>query len=313
MRNFDFLTGGHTFMVRCSIGITLVDSSPTTITDLLSQADTACHQAKNEGRDCFKLYREIAPEEILHLEGVGLKEQIERALGEERFTLSFLPVKDCATSTIRAFETLIQMQSHQEIPVRAFLIAAERFDLAPRIDRWVIDQALRQFSACNNANLSISVNLSGRTLQQEDLIEYIRGRLAEYQLNPDRLTFEIAERTALASVTQTKHFMEKVKDLGCGLALDDFGVSLNSINLLRHLPVNQLKIEAGLISSVRSSPFNQAVISSIVGIARELDIETVAKGVVRDDEGAELCRLGVNLLQGQEIEDCCRKLPSLGA
>jgi ammonium transporter, Amt family len=310
LRDFTFSAGDHDFRVHCSIGITLIDSSPTTTTELLSEADTACHEAKDQGRNCFKFFREIAPEEILHLEGKGLKEQIQRALDEERLSLSFLPVKNWTADRITAFEILVQMGSKdQEVPARAFFLAAERFDLAPRIDRWVIGQALLQLRSCNDDRLAISINLSARTLQQDDIIAHIRDRLAENQLDPARVSFEIPERAVLKSVTQTKNFMEKLREIGCGLIIDDFGVSLNSINLLKHLPVNQLKLEAGLVSSVRTSTFNQAVIASIVRIAQELGIEVVAKGVVRGEEVQTLRSLGVHYLQGQEVGQPLRELP----
>lgn len=311
LRDFSFSAGEHTFKVHCSIGITLIDSSQTTTTELLSEADTACHEAKNQGRDCYKFFREIAPEEILHLEGKGIKEQIERALEDERFALSFIPIKDVIVDRIAAFETMVQMSSNgQEVPARAFFLAAERFDLAPRIDRWVIGKALRQLGTCSDNTHAISINLSGRTLQQDDIISYISDCLAEHQLDPARVSFEIPERAVLDSVTQTKNFMEKLKEIGCGIIIDDFGVSLNSLHLLKHLPVNQLKLEASLVSSSRTSTFSQAVISSIVRIARELDIEIVAKGVMRRDEATALCNLGVHYLQGHEIGQPCRELPN---
>jgi len=312
MRDFSFAAEGHTFAVHCSIGVTLIDGSSFSPTELLTQADTACHEAKNHGRDCFKLYRDIAPEEILALEGSGLREQIDRALIDNNFALNFFPIKDCTTGKFSAFETFVQMSSgNREIPARAFFAAAERFDLAPRIDRWVIAEALRQLAACDNPEVVLSINLSGRTLQQSDIIEYILACLTEHHLDPARISFEIPERTVLASVTQTKNFMEKVRELGCGVVIDDFGISLNSLNLLRHLPVAQLKIEASLISNATSSAFDRAVISSIVAIARELNIVTVAKGVMRNEDEVLLCDLGVQLIQKHELTPPLTCLPNL--
>ncbi|HAD04115.1 MAG: hypothetical protein A2005_09885 [Desulfuromonadales bacterium GWC2_61_20] len=313
MRDFVFAAEGHTFSVHCSIGVTIIDGSSFTPTELLTQADTACHEAKNHGRDCFKLYRDIASEEILALAGSGLREQIERALDEHNFALNFFPIKDCTSGHISAFETFVRMSSgNREIPARAFFAAAERFDLAPRIDRWVIAEALRQLAACTNPAIVLSINLSGRTLQQVDIIDFIAGCLKEQGLDPARISFEIPERTVLDSVTQTKNFMEKVKELGCGVVIDDFGISLNSLNLLRYLPVAQLKIEASLISNAASSPFDRAVIVSIVSIARELNIITVAKGVMRNEDELLLCSLGVQMIQKHELAPPLSRLPNLG-
>jgi len=312
MRDFVFGAEGHTFAVHCSIGVTIIDGSSFSPTELLTQADTACHEAKNHGRDCFKLYRDIAPEEILALDGSGLRDQIERALESNQFALNFFPIKDCANGDVCSFEAFVQMSSgNKDIPARAFFAAAERFDLAPRIDRWVIAEAMRQLAACDNQDLLLSINLSGRTLQQTDIIDFIRGCLNKYQLAPARISFEITERTVLDSVTQTKNFLEKIRELGCGIVIDDFGVSLNSLNLLRHLPVAQLKIEANLVNNASSSPFDRAVIASIVSIAHELGIVTVAKGVMRNDDETLLCSLGIQMIQKHELLPPLSQLPSL--
>jgi EAL domain-containing protein (putative c-di-GMP-specific phosphodiesterase class I) len=300
--------------VHCSVGVTLIDGSDFSSTELLSQADTACHEAKNHGRDCFKLYRDIAPEEILALEGSGIREQLEHALEQGCFALSYYPVTDCATGKHLSFEAFVQMNSGgRDIPARAFFAAAERFDLAPRIDRWVISEALRQLAACSNPETTLSINLSPRTLPQPDIVDFICDRLAAHDLNPRRISFELAERTVLDSVTQTKNFMEKVREVGCAIVIDDFGVSLNSLNLLRHLPVAQIKIEASLVNNAAASSFNQAVIASIVRIASELNIVTVAKGVMRSEDEELLCHLGIQAIQKHELSPPYSQLPALTA
>lgn len=311
MRDFVFGAEGHTFAVHCSIGVTMIDGGSFSPTELLTQADTACHEAKNHGRDCYKLYRDIAPDEILALEGSGLRERIERALETGQFALNFFPIKDCASGDIAAFETFVQMNSgSKDIPARAFFAAAERFDLAPRIDRWVIAEAVQQLARCDNPDLRLSINLSARTLQQVDIIDFIRNSLSQHNLAPARVSFEIPERTVLDSVTQTKNFMEKVKELGCGIIIDDFGISLNSLNLLRHLPVAQLKLEANLVNNASASTFDRAVIASIVSIANELGIITVAKGVMRNEDEKLLCALGIQLIQKHELSPPLSRLPS---
>lgn len=301
MREFYFSSAGQSFNIHCSIGVTIIDNRPYSPEVLLSQADTACHEAKKHGRDCFKLFSEVSPEEVLNLEG-GLRDQIERALNNNGFSLVFLPIHRLAGNRIVGFEGLVRMQAgDQLVPAVAFLSAAERLDLAPRIDQWVISHALEQFACVQDQTLTLSINLSGRSLQHPEMLEYIEELLSRYPVDPGRIIFEIPERSILDSVTQSKNFMQKLRDFGCQVAIDDFGVSLNSINLLRSLPVNQLKIEATLINGVCTSGFNQAVVRSLGEIAKELNIASVAKQVDRQETMDCLKDLPINLIQGHWV------------
>lgn len=299
LREFVFTAEGQSFRVQCSIGITLIDSRQVPPSVLLSQADTACHEAKTQGRNTYVLFREIDPHDTLHLQQTGIRELLETALAQQGFSLVFLPVVDSQSGLIHHFDSAVRIiNGTSEIPASAFISAAERFDLIQRIDRQVITMALEHLTGITDRSMHLSIKISGRTLQQSDILTFIGDSFTATGVEAQRITFEISERAILESVSQVKNFMEGLREMGCGIAIDDFGVSLNALSLLERLPIQQLRIEGNLVNSICSSSFNHALLSSFVSIARELGVQTVAKQVFREEEARELRRIGIDLLQG---------------
>lgn len=302
LREFVFTAEGQSFRVQCSIGITLIDARETTDNTLLSQADTACQEAKKLGRDGYKLFREIAPLAPLAWSGSGLREQLERALANDGFRLEYLPVIAAGSDRVIASQGALRMRCGEEdLPAGAFQFAAERFDLIQAIDRQAISMALH-YLASRPDNHQLGLALSGRSVQQTDLLPFLRNELEQSGVAPGRLVFALTERTVLESATQTKIFMNGIRDLGCGIAIDDFGVSLNSIPLLQELPVDQLWLEGNLVNSIGASPFNRILVASIVHLASEIGLRTVAKQVVDGDVALLLCECGVDALEARYLQ-----------
>jgi len=185
-----------------------------------------------------------------------------------------------------------------------FLPAAERFGLAPRLDRWVIEHtcawfALRREAA--DAFESCAINLSGQSLTDPTLAEFIASTFARHALDPARFCFEITETAAIAGITQARQLIESLRRRGFRFALDDFGSGLSSFGYLKALPVDVLKIDGVFIRHIAADALDEAMVRAIAEVARIMDKTTVAEFVESDAQVAILNRLGIDYLQGYLI------------
>jgi EAL domain-containing protein (putative c-di-GMP-specific phosphodiesterase class I) len=203
------------------------------------------------------------------------------------------------------FELLLRMRDPDGglIAPDAFLYIAERLGLIKEIDRWVIAQAIDLLAAHRSAgrDLRLEVNLSGYTIGDPALLELIERRLDETAVPPDRLIFEITETAAVSNLPQATAFAERLSQLGCRLALDDFGAGFGSFHYLKHLPFNYLKIDGEFVRDCTANETDRILISAVVQIARGMRKRTIAE-YVEDQETVEvLSRLGVDYGQGFHV------------
>ena len=230
---------------------------------------------------------------------------IREALARSRFVLHAQPILDLKTDTIVQFEILIRMlgENDELIPPASFLPAAERFGLIRSIDRWVVGQSIqligRQKKLGNDIRLS--VNLSGKSLGDFELTTLIERELDENDVDASRLTFEITETTAISDSERAKIFAIALKQIGCHLALDDFGVGFSSFHKLKTLPVDYLKIDGSFIRDLPKNKVDQHLVRAMVEVARALRKRTVAE-FVGSEETLKLVRdAGVDFGQGFHI------------
>ena len=174
-----------------------------------------------------------------------------------------------------------------------FLPPAERFDLAPAIDRWVISRAARLAR-----DRRVEVNLSGQSIGAPGLPDFVEARLAEAGADPSNLVFEITETAAAQDLNQARRLAERLSELGCGFALDDFGTGYGSFTYLKHLPVGYIKIDTEFVRTLRAGSPDCQVVSAIVDVARNFGIQTIAEGVEAQDTVGLLRTLGVDYAQG---------------
>jgi PAS domain S-box-containing protein len=225
------------------------------------------------------------------------EERIASALAEERMLVYAQPIFDAATGAEVAGELLVRMSSPgdraETLLPAAFLPVAERYGLIQRIDAFVVRNALALVG-----NRRLAVNLSAVTLCDRRAREEIIGLLAGDRAAASRLTFEITETAALEHIDAASSFAEMVGELGCGLALDDFGTGFGSFTYLRQLPLRYLKIDLSFVVGMVGSEDDRRVVQSIIGIAREFGLRTIAEGV-EDEATLQLLReMGADLVQG---------------
>jgi diguanylate cyclase (GGDEF)-like protein/PAS domain S-box-containing protein len=295
-------SSGHARRVTASLGIALLEPGRRLTPDaVLVEADLAMYEAKEAGRDRYAVADgERADDHVATR--ISWADMIRDALAEDRFVLHAQPIVDVDSGRIGQYELLLRMlgADGELIPPGAFLAVAERFDLIGQIDRWVVRRGIAMLAEASQAgrDITIEVNLSGRSTGDPELLALIEAELHESGVDPARLIFEITETTAVANIAAAQAFAVRLADLGCRFALDDFGAGFGSFYYLKHLPFDYLKIDGEFVRHCAEDRTDQLVIQAVVDIARGLGKRTVAEQVGDDATIALLRRLGVDQAQG---------------
>jgi diguanylate cyclase (GGDEF)-like protein/PAS domain S-box-containing protein len=302
VRNHFVHVGEQPIGVTASAGIAFFPEQGGSAEEILARADQALDRAKRQGRDQFVIFKPDDKWQARVDSRLSGEKSIREALAKGRFVLHAQPILDLRTNEIVQYELLIRMldDQNQLVPPASFLYTAERFGLIRSIDRWVVRQAIRIISqqrALGN-NVRLSVNLSGKSVGDLELTTLIEKELSEGRVEPGQLTIEITETTAITDAERSKIFAIALKQIGCRLALDDFGVGSNSMNQLKHLPVDYLKIDGSFIRDLPSNKVDQHLVRAMVEVAKALKKRTVAEFV----SSAEILKLvrdsGVDFAQG---------------
>lgn len=302
MQQFVFIESGQAFNIYCSIGIVLIDNAEFTAEEIFSQADMSCFHAKSEGRNRYHMFDLSEQEELRKSADISWSKRIGDAIKNDYFTLHFQPVVGVSGVQAEHYEVLLRMimDGEEIIQPNAFLPAAERLGVAIDIDYWVVRNALRKLSEfeAEGRDVHLSINLSGRVFEESGITQKIQSYIAQYNVNPLHIIFEITEQTAVRHIDKATVVINELKKMGCRFALDDFGVGFSSFNYLKRLPVDFLKIDGDFVSDMVNDPVDQAMVQSIIQIARTLKKQTIAE-YVKDAATLELLKqFGVDFVQG---------------
>lgn len=284
-----------------SVGIALYPAHANDPDQLVARADAAMYQAKQAGKNSWRSYQadlDSSREMVLRMEW---NQRIDRALEEHLFELHFQGVYIVATGKLSHYEVLIRMRegpdSTEYIMPSHFIGVAEQSGQILAIDRWVLTQSLEMLAA--NAELpALAVNLSGRSLDDAGLIDFIAEQLELSGVDHHRLMFEITETAALSDLQDAQRFIEALREMGCGVSLDDFGNGFSSFAYLKYLNANMLKIDGLFIQNICNELDNQLFVKAIVDVARGLGKTTVAECVENRDVFDMVKKLGVDMVQG---------------
>lgn len=221
--------------------------------------------------------------------------RIRNAIDNDRLVLHSQPIVELATGRVVQEELLVRMLGDDDevIMPGEFLPPAERFGLAPAIDRWVVVRA-----AEIARERRVEVNLSAQSIGDPGLPAFVEARLAEAGAAAGNLVFEITETAAAEDLDQARRLAGRLAELGCGFALDDFGTGYGSFTYLKHLPVRYIKIDTEFVRTLRADSPDRQVVSAIVDVARNFGIETIAEGVEAEETADLLRALGVHYAQG---------------
>ncbi len=303
--NAVLLDGRKPGRVTASVGITLFTQSMSGAEEALVNADLAMYDAKEAGRDRAVLYSADKHDQSKMSTRLEWIERIRTAIQDDRFVFHAQPIADLQSGDVRQYELLLRMRDEngEIILPGAFLHIAERFDLVQELDRWVTGKAIEILSQQRAAGreLVLEINLSGKSLGDPELLELIERELQRSGVPPSSLIFEVTETAAVANIQIARQFADRLTELGCRFALDDFGAGFDSFYYLKYLPFDFLKIDGEFVSNCTRNRTDQLVIESLVSVARGLGKRTIAE-FVQDDETEAFLRLqGVDLAQGYHI------------
>jgi len=312
MQQFVFVENGQAFNIYCSIGVVLIGDDDFTAEEVFSQADMSCFHAKSEGRNRYHMFDLSEQEELRKSADISWSKRISDAIQNDYFALFYQPVVSLTGDRAEHYEVLLRMvmEDDEIIHPNAFLPAAERLGVAIDIDYWVVRNALRKISefVADGRDVYLSINLSGRIFEAPELIEKVKRYISQYNVEPERIIFEITEQTAVRHIDRASEIINELVALGCRFALDDFGVGFSSFNYLKRLPVNYLKIDGDFITDMVKDPVDQAMVQSMIQIAKTLEKETIAE-YVQDAATLEMLkRFGADFVQGYYLGKPVREI-----
>ncbi len=294
---FRFHTGGQILSLSVSIGVTQIDGS-LDVKTVLSLADAALYTAKETGKNRVVVHRPDDLTTARQAQASHWITYIKDALREGRFILHFQPVVRIGSGKAEHFEALVRLRGEagEIIPPGVFIPLAERFGLVSQIDRWVITSVLELLQA--RPELKIFVNLSGRSLGDESLLEFVETRIRASGITPGHLALEITETAAVTDLAQVQHWMSRLRDLGCRFALDDFGTGFSSFSYLQAIPADYVKIDGSFVRNLDTDPTSRAIVQAINTVAHTLGKEVIAEWVESASVAGILHELGVEFGQG---------------
>ncbi|WP_128944709.1 bifunctional diguanylate cyclase/phosphodiesterase [Bradyrhizobium zhanjiangense] len=292
-----FLLPGHRVEIGTSIGIAIAPDHGSDQEQLLKKADLALYRSKSAGRNCFTIYDEAMSAELEARN--TLEGDLRDAIAQCQLEVHYQPFVDALSGARRGFEALVRWRHPTRglIPPDQFISLAEETGLIVPLGEFVLRRACAD-AANWPPDLMVAVNLSPIQFKEAELFEMISAALADSGLPPQRLEIEITESVLLERGTENHAFMERLKHLGIELALDDFGTGYSSLSYLTAFPFDKIKIDKSFIRNLTHQPRSSAIISSIVTLARGLDMSVTAEGVETREEFERLKALGVNFAQG---------------
>lgn len=306
LADYVFKYDGRIVNIGCSIGVTLFGKEPLIKEDILVQADIACHVAKRNGRNRIHVYKADDKENMAAMSAdMGWAARIKNAIDQNQFVIACQPIVDTQTKKVVRQEVLLRLRGEDGniIHPSGFLPSAERFGLMRSIDKWVIENAIeilgRQLKSKPQTHYSI--NLSAKTLEDSTMFEVITQAMEKHSVNPKNVTFEITENTAIANMASVVDFLNKIRELGCQTALDDFGVGYSSFAYLKDLPVDLVKIDGSFVRNMQKDVLQYAMVRSMNDVAHALGKLTVAEYVENADCLSKLQDIGVDYVQGYYV------------
>src|SRR5580658_7936496 len=314
VRTFRFTWEDRVFRLGASVGVVPITAESEDVASILSAADSACEAAKEAGRNRVHSFAENDIELMRRRREMQWAARINAALEEGRFELfrmTIMPLQ--RPDPGQHYELLLRMrdESGRIVSPDNFISAAERYGIAPAIDRWVIENALRWLvsEADERETLKLcSINLSGQSLGDDKFLPFVIDQFHRSGLDASKICFEITETAAVASFSQANRFIQSLKELGCKFALDDFGTGLSSFGYLKHFPVDYLKIDGSFVREILRDPIDREMVRSINEIGHLTGKQTIAEFAENQEIINMLQSLGVDYAQGYGVSQPQRVL-----
>ena len=304
IHEYTFFYEEHSFNVSLSIGITPIDGKESDMERVLADVDSACYVAKQSGRNRIHVTQDNDAEVVQYRSSLAGIQAIRKALTDNRLSLYFQPVFEILPNGIKMAQCEILLRIRSEngelySPAR-FIPIAEKYNVMTQIDRWVFTHVV-EWLAENQSKYVIPrllVNLSGLSFADEDFSDFIVERLSRGDIDPSLIAFEISEGAAVRNFAKANTFIERIHDLGCELALDDFGSGFSNFAYLKQLSFDYLKIDGSLVRNITNNDVDRQMVSAINQIGQTVGAKTIAE-FVEDDAALQVLReINVNYAQG---------------
>ncbi len=299
IRNTPIDTPSGSIHVTVSVGAARFDDvTTTTAHEAMSRAESALKEAKGAGRNCFVVFHDSEEQRQTRRQSLAITEEVQTALKSDRVIFAFQPVVDARDYSIDHYECLLRLRREDGslVVAGAFLPVVEQSGLMRQLDRRALDLAIEELT--RHGEVRLALNISGLTAADRS---WLRSLNAALKGRPDvarRLTIEITETVALEDIEETARFVAAVRDLGCRVALDDFGAGYTSFRNLKALAVDCVKIDGSFVRGLADNVDNQLFIRTLLSLAEGFGLSTVAECVETAAEATHLARRGVRYLQG---------------
>jgi len=295
-----FSHDGKSFNISISAGISPINETYADITTLMNAADTACQASKNQGRNQVHILNQKEGEYEAHVKEVAWIDEINKALAQDKFILYAQKITALNPGVDKShYEILLRLKNADGsiTPPNAFIPSAERYELMPQIDRWVIYHAFSLF----NRTEHYAINLSGQTVSDPNLASYIVALQDKFKVIPNHITFEITETAAIHNLNKLKIFIIQLKSKGYQFSLDDFGTGLSSFSYLKNMAVNFLKIDGQFVRDIGNDDVSFAMVKSINDVGHSMGIYSIAEFVEDADILDKLKEIGIDFAQGYHL------------
>ena len=318
VRTFRFTWDDRVFRLGASVGVVPITAENEDVAAILSTADSACQAAKDAGRNRVHSFAENDIELMRRRREMQWAARINAALEEGRFEIHRMAIAPLQrTDPGQHYELLLRMRDENGRMVSPdnFISAAERYGIAPSIDRWVLENALRWLvsEADEREKLKLcSINLSGQSLGDDKFLPFVIDRFRQSGVDASKICFEITETAAVSNYSQANRFIQSLKELGCKFALDDFGTGLSSFGYLKHFPVDYLKIDGSFVREILRDPIDREMVRSINEIGHLTGKQTIAEYAENDEIIQMLRGLGVDYAQGWGVAQPQRVVKAVG-
>lgn len=308
IQDFRFSWGGKTFSVGASIGVVLVNSQCGSWAEALSIADSACYEAKEAGRNRVHLVMSGDSNIARRHDEMQWVAKVVQAVEQDKLVLFHQVIADVNDphNPRKHYEILIRLRGEDGTlyPPGAFLPAAERYNAINLVDRWIVRQTL-MWLAAHPEHLDelelCTINLSGASINQDNMVEFIVSVFRETGVPPEKICFEVTETVAISSLSRASQFISELRDFGCSFALDDFGSGMSSFSYLKALPVDYLKIDGSFVRNIAQDTTDYAMVKAINEIGHVTGKRTIAEFC--EDQAVYDClkSIGVDYVQGYYV------------
>lgn len=296
-----WMLDGQELHITASIGIALYPGDGEDAETLLKNAGIAMYRAKKQGRNNYQLYNQIM--NVRTTKRLALGNSLRHALEREEFVVYYQPQVNISTGEITGVEALVRWQ-HPDLGLLSpaeFIPLAEETGLIIPIGEWVLRTACAQNKAWQDAGyrpVTVTVNISARQFQQQNLVETVGRVLKETGLDPHYLVLEITESAAMQNADLTIATLRSLKEIGIHISIDDFGTGYSSLSYLKYFPLDTLKIDGSFVQDLTTDPNNAAIVTAIITMAHSLKLKVIAEGVETQEQFTFLKQQKCDGIQG---------------